>query len=214
MIIVIPAREGSKGLPHKNRKLFKYTADIIPSDLVSSTYVFSDDTEIIQSGIDRGFNIASRPKYTASDNISTKESIEFFIKSNNIEDELVVMLYLTYPERTWDDVNAAINMINDNITARSLLCKKQIKTSPFLILKEEGKHNGSQLFPHDLYRRQDYPKCFEISHYICIFKSSKINNLNNNMYDSSTVFIDINTNIIDIDTEKDLDLLHEKFSRD
>ena len=35
MRIVIPAREGSKGLPHKNRKLFKYTADIIPEELRS-----------------------------------------------------------------------------------------------------------------------------------------------------------------------------------
>jgi CMP-N,N'-diacetyllegionaminic acid synthase len=213
MKIVIPAREGSKGLPYKNRKLFKYTADIIPEEFIKDTYIFSDDIEIIQSGRKRGFKIAARPHSLSIDTTSTTEAMEFFTKSAKIEDEVVIVLYLTYPERTWDDVKNALDIFNNIDNASSLLCKKKIHNTPFLMLKKEGDFNGSQLFHHDLYRRQDYPECFEISHYICMFRSNDITKLNNNMYSQDTVFIDAPTNIIDVDTQKDIDIINERFNR-
>lgn len=209
MIIVIPAREGSKGVPFKNRMLFDFTADIIPEHLKSSTYILSDDIEIIQKGRDRGFNITPRPALLSKDSTSTKETMEYFIKyvslKNKIEDT-VVMLYLTYPERTWDEVEKAIEFMNKR-KATSLLCKKEININPYLILKEEDEDKGSQLFQHDIYRRQDAEPCFELSHYISIFNTSVINSLNNNMYNNDTVFMPISSNTIDVDTEKDLEAL-------
>ena len=41
---------------------------------------------------------------------------------------------------------------------------------------------GKQLVKHNLYRRQDYPKCFRICHMVSIFKSNQLKNLNNNLY--------------------------------
>jgi CMP-N-acetylneuraminic acid synthetase len=205
MKIVIPARKGSKGLPFKNRILFKHTADIIPDDLKQYVYVLSDDKEIINMGISYGFNITHRPSLISQDETSTSEVMNYFVaetKSDHTDD--IIMLYLTYPQRKWEDVVAALRLMN-NKGAKSLLCKKDICSTPFLMLEELDDGRGNKLIDHDLYRRQDYPKCFELSHYISIFNASVINKLNNNMYNEDTIFMSIPNDTIDVDTQKDLD---------
>lgn len=207
MKIIIPAREGSKGLPHKNRLLFGATADTIPQSWREQVWVLTDDPVIKQLALERGFNVWHRHAEISGDQTSTWSLMDFFILNQGIEEDLVV-LYLTYPERTWDHIESAIEVYKKK-RLKSLLCKKEIKTSPFLILKEEEGNRGSQLFYHDLYRRQDYPKCFELSHFICIFNSKSINKLNHNLYYRDTYYLDINPDIIDVDTQKDLDNLNE-----
>jgi CMP-N-acetylneuraminic acid synthetase len=207
MKIVIPAREGSKGLPHKNRILFNSTASIIPSHLKSCVWVLTDDPVVKELSLEQGFNVWDRPKEVSGDQASTKELMLSFIESNGIEDT-ILMLYLTYPERSWDHAERAIGVYSD-LQLKSLLCKKEIDFSPFLILKEEPNNRGSQLFYHDLYRRQDYPKCFEISHFICMFEPGVINKLNNNLYYRETYYFEMDSSIIDVDTKKDLDKLNE-----
>jgi CMP-N-acetylneuraminic acid synthetase len=208
MKIIIPARKNSKGLPFKNRKLFKHTADIIPDVIKHLTYVVTDDIEIKKMAEGYKFNVLDRPPEVSSDESSTKDLMIYTIESLGIQDETILMLYLTYPLRKWKDVNRAMTIF-DTSNSDSLLCKSQLDTSPFLILKEEKDNRGSQLFYHNMYRRQDYPSCFELSHYICLFKSSEINNLNNNLYNHSTYFLPIDKTI-DVDEKKDLDRFEGK----
>ena len=65
-------------------------------------------------------------------------------------------------------------------------------------------NKGSQLVKHNLYRRQDYPAVFEISHYVCIFNVNELTNLNNNLYNDETFFFKID-DVVDVDTKTDLD---------
>ena len=209
MRIIIPARAGSKGLPFKNRKLFKYTADTIPDIMKHKTYVVTDDEEIKLMAIEAGFKVLHRPDDLSQDETSTKAVMQHVVKQLDLKNETVVMLYLTYPERTWQDINNAISTYKSN-DLRSLLCKKSLVTSPFLMLKAELEGRGSQLFYHDLYRRQDYPECFEISHFISIFNSDELFKLNNNLYNSDTYFMEISERTIDVDEKKDLDRFEER----
>lgn len=208
MKIIIPGREGSKGLPLKNRKLFKHTADIIPDAQAKNVWVTTNDKAIIKLAKSYNFNIITRPDELSGDTVSIREVIVHALNEAHVSpDELVLMLYLTYPEREWSDVDAATSFFFEHYTITdSLLCRKEIKTSPYLYLQEHGVNGlyGKQLRQHDLYRRQDYPKCFEISHYICLFKAFAINKLNKNMYNETTVFFPID-NPIDVDTKNDLD---------
>ena len=206
MRIIIPARKNSKGLPFKNRKLFKHTASTIPEDLKEHTYVVTDDETIIERALICGFNVLHRPIEISQDHTSTKEVLEYVINQLDLKSEDITMLYLTYPERTWIDIKKAINIFKDN-NAKSLLCKKKIELSPYLILKSEPDNRGSQLFKHDLYRRQDYPECFEISHFISIFNSDEIFKLNNNVYNKDTYFMEISKDTIDVDYQKDINRL-------
>lgn len=195
---VIPAREGSKGLLHKNRVLFKYTADIICECAIVST----DDSEIVIEARSRGFEIHKRSSENSSDTASMKDTLLEIIRDKEIEDDdVLILLYLTYPQRTIDEIRKAYDFFNLH-NAKSLLCQKKVKSNPFLCMYSDGVL-GKQIIKHDLYRRQDYPSCFEISHYVGIFKVGEIKNLNNNLYNAETVFYSVD-DVIDIDTEDDL----------
>lgn len=209
MRIIIPARAGSKGMPFKNRKLFKYTADTIPDIMKHKTYVVTDDEEIKFMAIEAGFKALHRPEGLSQDETSTKSVMRYALEKLDVKNETIIMLYLTYPERTWQDVNDAVALFKCNDIS-SLLCKKPLKTSPFLMLKSEPGNRGSQLFYHNLYRRQDYPECFEISHFIAMFNSSELNKLNNNLYNNDTYFMEISEKTIDVDEKKDLDRFEER----
>ena len=200
MKIIIPARFGSKGFPFKNRKLFKYTADIIPNEYQNSVWVSSDDQHILSLAESYNFNIIERPKLISDDRSSIKKVIQHSIKYIlPKEDELIVMLYLTYPNREWNDVKNAIQFFNKNKKAHSLLCKKEVKSHPYLCLFEDGVF-GKQIVEHNLYRRQDYPKCFELSHYISIINPKYLDLLNDNLYNEKTIYYKINE-VDDIDYE-------------
>jgi CMP-N,N'-diacetyllegionaminic acid synthase len=200
-VILIPARKNSKGFKHKNRHLFKHTAKIIPELLQDKTYIFTDDEEIIKLSKPYSFRVAKRDPLTAKDNSTTKDFVLDFI--GQINAKTVVLLYLTYPKRTWQDVNKAMSVFKDN-DINSLLCKYDAIASPYLMMYELPDNMGKQIINHNLCRRQDYKKCFSISHYISIFNTKEVANLNNNLYNSNTYFLQINKPI-DIDTKKDFD---------
>lgn len=210
MKIIIPGRKGSKGLPLKNRKLFFETANIIPHELRKSVWVTSDDSVLKTKAKQHNFNFIKRPSELSTDTTSIRDVLVHAIDHISPDpDEFILLLYLTYPERTWEHIRQAVDFFLDRYkygNTQSMLCKKELKVNPFLCLREHGVNGeyGRQLISHDLYRRQDYPKCFEISHYICFFQVSAINKLNKNMYDESTVFYPI-PEVIDIDSQSDLD---------
>lgn len=200
---VIPARKGSKGLAGKNRLLFDYTKSIIPREASSSVYVTTDDDVI--SYMASCFNVHTRDEKLSDDNASMKDVLLDVL--TGIDDtDIIVMLYLTYPERTWADVTRALHLFFYE-GAKSLLCKKDVVTNPYLCMMEKGLC-GEQVIEHNLYRRQDYRKCFEISHFIFIAQAQEIQLLNNNLYNDETMFMHID-NKIDVDTFEDYNKFKE-----
>lgn len=203
--IIIPARRNSKGLPFKNRSLFFATLHSIPKEYYDHLLVTTDDEWIISLCINQHIKYVVRPADLADDHASMKDVMrDVFKHFDDIEPATnVIMLYLTYPERTWDDIKKAYDFFID-MGANSMLCKKEIKsTHPYLFMYELEDNKGKQLIEHNLYRRQDYPKVFEISHFITIFKAGELENLNLNLYNKNTVYQLIEDKI-DIDTEEDL----------
>jgi CMP-N-acetylneuraminic acid synthetase len=208
--ILIPARRNSKGLPFKNRLLFDSTIDIIPIELRDKVLISTDDEVLIDRAKSMSLNVSVRPDNLAKDETSTKDVIQHHIDNGDIDKkDTIIMLYLTYPERTWSDVERAYTAFIES-KGNSLLCKKDIKgTHPYLYMYGLENNKGGQLVKHNLYRRQDYPLVFEISHYIAIFNVSYINELNNNLYDNETFFLKIN-DVTDVDTKVDLDGVFRK----
>lgn len=215
MKIIIPARLGSKGLPFKNRTLLEHTLNSIPPEKKKQVWVTTDDPVVKEKAAAFGVNTIARPSELAQDETSVRDVMLHAIENIGAQkDEIITMLYLTYPERTWEQVENALLFFlecRQRSNSGSLLCKKEPKTHPFLCLQEHGVDGifGRQLVHHDLYRRQDYPKVFEISHFISIFVAGEIHNLNRNLYCESTVFYPI-SDVIDVDTKKELDLFNGK----
>ena len=199
---VIPARKGSKGLPFKNRKLFSFTASSIPEGLRESVIVSTDDEEIEKSAKEWGFSLLKRSESLSVDDVSIRDVLSD-VKSHfkMQENDDIIMLYLTYPQRTFEDIKGIYDFYKQS-SANSLLCKKEAKTTPYLCYHEVGKFNGEKIIEHDLYRRQDYPKCFEVSHYVAIMKAGIVDKLDNNLYQKDTVFYSID-DVIDVDTGED-----------
>lgn len=205
--IIIPARKNSKGLPFKNRKLYDYTINSIPEEYRHKIIFNTDDEFLISKCINDDIKYYIRPEELGSDFASTKSVIlDMFYKNEFKYEEIIIMLYLTYPERTFEEIINAYNFFIEK-KAKSLLCRKEINsTHPYLYMIDVGDNKGVQIKEHNLYRRQDYPKVFEISHFISIFNINELLILNENLYNKDTIFYDID-NKIDIDEQKDFDKL-------
>jgi CMP-N-acetylneuraminic acid synthetase len=210
MKILIPARMGSKGFPGKNRILFDYTARIIPKDLSRNTVVSTDDPVIAEMAETYNFAVQHRPAELSKDETSTKDVVKSFLKQELVKDDtnLTALLYLTYPQRKWEDVIKAKELINIS-RSKSLLCAFDLEVHPFLMAFEQPNCRGKQIYKHNLYRRQDYPKCFEISHYVCMFHDDEVKNLNNNLYNEDTYFMKCDKKI-DVDLLEHFQKYNEK----
>lgn len=201
---VIPARKGSKGLPYKNRLLFCDTANTV-KDYGKNVIVSTDDEEIMVMAERYGFTIRERLAVFAQDNTKIKTVLHDILNSFRMEgDDIIVMLYLTYPERTLQNIQDAIHFFEMN-NGKSMLCKKEWKyVHPCLCMYDMGNNKGQPLFYHSFYRRQDYPKVFQVSHFIVIFKVYEFNKLNNQLYNENTIFMPIE-DYIDVDSQSDYD---------
>ena len=134
-IIFIPCRRNSKGVPFKNRKLFRFTIDAIPPEHWDNILVSTDDEYIIEKCKQLGLSCLTRSANTCGDTASTKAVIIESLPS--LKKKYIIMLYLTYPERTWDKVMGAIAFYKAS-NARSMLCRKTLKTSPYLMMYRDG----------------------------------------------------------------------------
>ena len=106
IIVLIPARGGSKGIPKKNVKLFlgeplinhsiKYAKKC---SLIDEIYVSTDNSDIAKLGRDLGAKIINRPKNISTDSATTESAIDHFIKKINANKHIIVLLQPTSPIR-------------------------------------------------------------------------------------------------------------------
>lgn len=207
---VIPARKGSKGFRYKNRKLLEYTVKSLPKKVHARVVVTTDDDEIIERLEDSKIKVLKRDPELSTDDAAMKDVLINVAEQFSFEDDDdFALCYLTYPERTYEEIRSALRWYRDR-NAKSLLCRKKVKTHPYLCMFDMEDGYGRQVVDHELYRRQDYPEVFEISHYIAIHRVGEIPNLNPNLYNDETLFYKLNKDPIDVDHEEDYELFKNR----
>ena len=140
------------------------------------------------------FNVHNRPEHLCTDTASIKDVLSCVADDYKMAGgDIIVMLYLTYPERTTQDIRDGIEVFK-KVGAKSLLCKQDVKSHPFLCIDEFN----NQVIKHDLFRRQDYPPYYEISHFLAIMYVDELPKLNKNLYSKNTYFMPIKE-VIDVD---------------
>lgn len=126
ILVVIPARGGSKGLPGKNIKdlcgkpLIAYSIDVarlITSD--ENICVSTDDLKIIETVENYGLHVPFvRPSELATDTAPTNDvlihAINFYAKKGKIYDKLL-LLQPTSPLRMINEIKEAIELYKDDI---------------------------------------------------------------------------------------------------
>lgn len=171
-LIIIPARGGSKGIPHKNIKplngkpLIHYTIDVargIAKD--EDICVSTDDPSIIKCVEDYGMKVPFvRPAELATDTAGTYEvllhALDFYEQQGR-EYDVVLLLQNTSPFRTVKHVKEALDLYRPDIDM--VVSVNETKTNPYYNCFEENNEGflKKTLDSTAFVRRQDAPKTYE-----------------------------------------------------
>ena len=217
ILVIIPARGGSKGVPKKNIKLLdgkpliQYTTDIaLKSKLISKIVVSSDDDEIIEIAKELGVDVPfKRPNSLAEDESPTlpviKHAIDFF-EEQGIFFDAVCLLQVTSPFRTLTFLNEAIQKFCDEQND-SLISVREVphEYNPHWVF--EPNTNGQLVIATGekeiITRRQNLPKSYHRDGSIYITKTSVIKEQNSLYGNSIGYVISSEENYVNIDTMED-----------
>lgn len=184
-LVIIPARGGSKGIPHKNIKLLNgkpliyYTIDCARAicddkDICVST----DDTEIVSVVEKYDLSVPFiRPAELATDTAGTYEvllhALDFYEKQGRHYD-VVILLQNTSPFRTAEQVKNALELYTPDLDM--VVSVKECPANPYYCVFEEDKEGFLHVCKGDgsVFRRQDAPKVYEYNGAIYIINAEKL----------------------------------------
>lgn len=171
-LVVIPARGGSKGIPHKNIKplngkpLICYSIDIARQIVCDEDIcVTTDDDEIIKVVEDYGLHVPfKRPAELATDTCGSNEVIQHaytFYEDQGLHYDIILLLQPTSPFRQVDDVKACVSKYSPN--KDMVVSVKPASANPYYDIYEEDEHGNLIISKGDgtIVRRQEAPKCYE-----------------------------------------------------
>lgn len=189
VLFVIPARGGSKGIPHKNirllggKPLIEYSIDCarqIADD--SDICVSTDDPEIIKCVEEYGLKVPFvRPNYLATDTIGTYEvllhALEYYENLGRKYDA-IVLLQPTSPFRTKEDIEGTMAIYNDSLDMA--VSVKEAVTNPYYNSYEEDENGYLTISKGDgkFCRRQDAPDAWEYNGAVYVINTKSLKEAN------------------------------------
>jgi len=214
ILVIIPARGGSKGIPHKNIKplngkpLIHYTIDeareiVGDEDICVST----DDPEIIKCVEDYGLKVPFvRPEELATDTAGTYEvllhALNFYEKQGHHYD-VVLLLQNTSPFRKAEQIREALKLYTPDVDM--VVSVKECAANPYYCVFEE---NGEG-FLHvckgegNIFRRQDAPKVYEYNGAIYIMNAEKLKTTHMHKMQKRVKYVMDEMSSLDLDTMTD-----------
>lgn len=214
MVVLIPARGGSKGLPNKNikklcgKELIAYSIEqALKSRYVREVFVSTDCPKIKKVAESYGAKVPFlRPDYLASDSSIAIDTYNHFIDFLNINnkihiDELIVLLP-TAPLRNTKNIDEAVELfVQKNADTVVSYCKEYHPLSWHKYIDFESRIIN---FRTELKNRQDEDVSYFPNGSIFIFKTAV---LKQNKYytENSYAYIMDRRNSIDIDTIEDFE---------
>lgn len=213
-LFLIPARGGSKGIPHKNIKLLAgkpliyYAIDIARQfvddlDICLST----DDDEIIHTAEAYGLNVPfKRPNYLASDTAGSYEvilhAIQFYEQQGKFYDN-VVLLQPTSPFRTKDDVDGCIAKYDEDCDM--VVSVKPAASNPYYDIFEEDAYGNLLISKGDgkITRRQEAPKCYEYNGAVYVINIESLKSVHMNDFKRVRFYEMSEIHSVDLDTMLD-----------
>ena len=184
-LVIIPARGGSKGIPHKNIKLLggkplicraidNARAVAPDSDICVST----DDSEIIQVVEDYGLKVPFiRPTELAADNSGTYEvllhALSFYEQQGRTYDTMI-LLQPTSPFRRDEDISEALKLYSPDVDM--VVSVTEARANPYYNCFETDSDGFLHVSKGDgkYIRRQDAPKAWEYNGAIYIINPQSL----------------------------------------
>ena len=211
MLIVIPARGGSKGIPHKNikdlggRPLIYYSIDIA-RQLVADEFicVSTDDKEIIRVVEDYGLSVPfRRPGELSTDNAGTNEVLLHalsFYEEKGWNVDVIVLLQPTSPFRKRIHLEEAIRLFNPSLDM--VVSVKEATSNPYYNSFEEDAEGLLVISKGDgtIERRQDAPKVWEFNGSIYVINSTRLKEVGLSKLNRIRKYVMDDLHSIDIDS--------------
>jgi N-acylneuraminate cytidylyltransferase/CMP-N,N'-diacetyllegionaminic acid synthase len=168
ILAFIPARGGSKGIPHKNiallngKPLIQYTIEAAQeSGYIDEIILSSDDAEIIDFARSLGLDVAyRRPPELGQDTTSMIDTVmhalDWLKETTNYVPDSILLLQPTSPLRRVTDIDNAIKKFIES-NSPSLISVHEMIEHPYECIKitETGWSFLQKPATH-AYRRQDY----------------------------------------------------------
>ena len=169
VLVIIPARGGSKGLPRKNLRklggvpLIAHTVRHAKgSHLVHRVVVSTDDAEIATVARSEVAEVIMRPHDLATDSSPSEESVMHVLDQLERRDlffpDIIVLLQCTTPLRESDDIDQAVEtLLRENADSVFSACRRHV----FLWSLEDEKLHSVSYDAHNREPRQAMPVQFE-----------------------------------------------------
>ena len=213
-LIIIPARGGSKGIPHKNIKelagkpLIYYTIDAarqVAND--KDICVSTDDDETIKIVESYGLSVPfKRPDYLATDTCGTYEvllhALDFY-EQKGIKYDIVILLQTTSPFRQGTHILEALKLYSPSIDM--VVSVKDSPSNPYYDCFEEDKEGFLEVSKGDglITRRQDAPKTYQYNGAIYIINPDSLKHMPLNQFRKRVKYYMDEIHSIDIDSNND-----------
>lgn len=214
ILVVIPARGGSKGIPRKNIKPFAgkpliyYTIDtaraIVPDEDIC---VSTDDDEIIQVVENYGLKVHfKRPDELATDTAGSYEvllhALDFYEKQGRHYDVLL-LLQTTSPFRTVEHVKEAMALFSPEMDM--VVSVKECVANPYYCVFEENHEGYLHVCKGDgkYNRRQDAPKVYEYNGAIYVINTESLKKQHLHQFAKRIKYVMDEQSSFDLDTMND-----------
>lgn len=221
MLVVIPARGGSKGLPEKNirnlcgKPLIAYSIDVarmITSD--ENICVSTDDEKIIEVVENYGLKVPFvRPVDLAIDTATTNDvllhAVEYYEKQGMFFDRLL-LLQPTSPLRTVDEIREAIAMFNNDIDMVVSVMKSH---APAVLCNDNEDGFVQLVYNKKALGRQSLPDFYEYNGAIYVINVQSLKDKGLGGFDRCLKYVMSKETSIDIDDIYDF-MLAESIIRD
>ena len=215
VLLVIPARGGSKRIPNKNivqlagKPLIAYSIEQAKSSkLVNRIIVSTDDKTIMRISENYGAEVIIRPKEISGDTTSSESAIlhvlDYLKKKENYEPGLVVFLQCTSPVRQQNDIDNAIKLLMQE-KADSLF--SACKNDKLIWALNKNEPRALNYDYKNRKREQDFPNQFRENGSIYIFKTQIIKKSKNRL-DGKIIIYEMGFwSSFQVDSLEDLELM-------
>lgn len=208
ILVIIPARGGSKGIPQKNIKLLAgkpliyYSIDLARRLAIDNNIcVSTDDDQIIKIVEEYGLKVPfKRPARLAADDAATNEVLIHalsYYEQKGISYNQILLLQPTSPLRTLAQTREAMSLYNDEI---DMVVSVKKSHSAIALCEEDSQGFLMLVLNKRAARRQDLKSFYEYNGaiYVINIKSLKEKGMSN--FTRKIKYIMPEENSIDIDT--------------
>ena len=224
ILAVIPARGGSKGIPHKNiisvagKPLIVWSIEAaLGSKYVTKTVVSSDDEAILSVAREHGVEPLKRPETLATDEAGSEGLIVHALEAEKEQGntyDYVMLLQPTSPLRGTTEIDEAVEQLQKS-DAHALISVYTPEHTPYKAFKlsKNGRLEGLVDNKTPFMRRQDLPQTFMPNGAIYLIETELFLETRSLFCEDGTVAYEMSREkSVDIDTTDDVNIVDKLLS--